>query len=141
MNPYLIIGLIGAYLVSFVAGGAIGWHEKSVRVPALLEAQQTTDKEQCAKAQKITKDANDALTKSRNTIAANLSTYKLQHPSTCVSVAPSTSVPASGGQYAGANGKGLSSDWLREYASIAETYRSQFTVCTQFLDQERSLQQ
>lgn len=139
MNQYLILGAVGAFLMSFLAGGILGWHEKAIRVPAMLEAQQTTDKQACAAAQALTKETNDALQKSRRAISAKLAAYKLQHPSTCVSVTSTTNVPNSGAEHAGSNGTGLNSDWLRYFAATAEQYRAQIAMCVDFLAKEREL--
>jgi hypothetical protein len=141
LNPYVILGVIGALLVSFIGGGVLGWHEKSIRVPALLEAQQTTDQQACAKVQLVTKEANDDLQKDRDGIAAKLA-LSLQQPPTYVPVARATHVCASGvkhaGQDAASSDTGISSGWLLSYAAEAETYRSELTVCSDFLAAERT---
>lgn len=139
INPYLILGAVGALLVSFLGGGMLGWHERAIRVPEELEAQQTTDQQACAKSQQLTKDANDVLQKDRDTIAARLNALRLQHPPACVRVAKPAVIPASGAEHAGQDGAGtgISSDWLREYAAEAEGYRSQVSVCVDFLKKER----
>lgn len=141
LNPYLILGLLGAYLATFIAGGVLGWHEKSIRVPSLLDKQQIADQQACASAQAKTQEANDALQKDRDLIAAKLAALKLQHPTTCVPTACSPHVSGSGAGHAGQNGAGINTDWLRDYAAEAESYRSQLVICKQFLDSERALVQ
>lgn len=140
-NPYLIIAAIGTLLVSFVAGGVLGWHEKSVRVPALLEAQQTIDQKACEQVQLVTKGANDALQKNNDVIRARLRALRVLHPATCVRVSGATDIQNGGGEHAGQNGNGVSSDWLRGYAAEAEHYRTEVMVCTDFLKAERALPQ
>jgi hypothetical protein len=137
MNQYLIAGVIAGLLVAFLGGIGLGWHERAIRVPAELEAQQTADQKTCSEAQQLTKDANDELQKDRDTIAANLSAYKLRVPASCVRVSSRPKLPSTGTKHAGSNGAGLSSDWLRTYAATAETYRSELGVCIDFLHQER----
>lgn len=139
-NPYVVLGFVGVLLVSFSGGGLLGWHEKAIRVPAMLESQQTIDQQACAKVQQLTKDANDVLQKDRDGIAAKLAALRVQHPSTCVRVASSSNLPAGGGQHAGQDGNGLNSGWLRDYAAEAEQYRAEVMVCTEFLANERQIQ-
>lgn len=138
INPYLIIAAIGALLVSFISGGVLGWHEKAIRVPALLEAQQTTDQKECTKAQQLTKEANNVLQKNRDSIARKLAALRLQHPSTCVRVSSPSELPVSGDGHAGQNGSGLSTDWLREYAADAESNRKSIIECMDFVARERA---
>lgn len=138
MNPYFILGAVGALLACFIAGGATGWHEKAIRVSALLEAQQAADQQTCAKAQQITKEAQNALQKDHDDIAAKLAALKLRHPGTCVPVPGKTQLPASGGKHAGQDGAGVSTDWLRDYAAESETYRASLVICEKVLDDERA---
>ena len=143
LNPWVILGIVGALLVSFTSGGVLGWHEKSIRVPAELMAQQDLDTKACTKAQQLTKDANDALQKSHDVIAAKLKSLKLQHPSTCVHPASSSRVSGSGPVNAGQDGSGtpgINTDWLRGYAAECENYRAEVTECSTFLKQERAQQ-
>lgn len=137
MNPYLMLGAIGALLVSFAGGGLLGWHERSVRVPEELIEQQNVDAKECQKAQQLTKGANDALQKNRDTIAAQLDAYKLQHPPTCVRVTGTANVPGSRPEHAGSDGEGINSGFLRDYAAKAEEYRSEVNICAGFLQAER----
>lgn len=138
LNPYLVLGFIAALLASFAAGGALGWHEKEIRVPALLEAQQTADHEACAKVQQLTKDANDALQKDRNDIARKLAAYKLRQRPPVMPVTSAANISAGGPQHAGQNGAVITADTLRDYAAEAEQYRSELMVCTKVLDEERA---
>jgi hypothetical protein len=137
MNPYLILGAVGALLVSFLGGGFLGWHERAVRVPAELVEQQTVDTKACDQVQLLTKRANNDLQKNNGVITRKLAALRLQHPAACVPVAGASNLPAGGQQHAGQDGGSVSADTLRGYAAEAETYRSELTVCTQFLAQER----
>lgn len=137
INPWIILGLVGALLASLLGGGVIGWHERSIRVPAELAAQQTTDNKACLTLQAVTQGANDAIKKDRDDISAKLKSLKLQRPNACVPVTPSPSISVSGGQYAGQNGGGVSSDWLRDYAAESERYRAELLVCIDFMQKER----
>lgn len=137
LNPYLIAVVLGALLVSFIGGGLLGWHEKTIRVPALLEGQQSVDQQECQKAQLITKGVNDVLQKERDDIARKLALVKLQHPATCVPVTASPKLPSTGSEYAGQNGSSLSSDWLRDFAAEGEQYRQELGSCIDFLAIER----
>lgn len=135
----LIIAFIVTIIVSLGGGGIVGWHERAVRVPAELTAQMNTDQANCEKAQQVTKDANDALQKDHDSIAAKLRSLKLQHNSTVVvPVTSGANLSGRGNQHAGQNGNALSTDTLRDYAAEAEQYRSQFVVCKGVLDQERA---
>lgn len=138
MNPYIIIGLIAAFILNSGVSGFVGWHERAIRVPAELAAQKDTDTKACDKAQAVTKGENDALQKNRDVIAHKLASYKLQHP-TCVSVTSSPNLPGSGPEHAGHDGTGLSSDWLNDFAATCEGYRSTLMVCTDFVKKEREL--
>lgn len=137
MNPYLILVAIGALLVSFAGGGLLGWHERTVRVPAELTAQQDVDAKECQQAQQLTKGANDALQKNRDAIAAQLNTYKLRHPATCVRVTGTADNPSGGAEHAGSDGASVNTGFLRDYAAQAEQYRAEVSVCNEFLSSER----
>lgn len=141
LNPYVIAGAIGLLLASFIGGGFLGWHEKSIRVPAELQSQEVVDALECSKAQQLTKVENDQLQKDRDGIADKLSTLQLQQPPTCVRVASSPDISNSGAKHAGQDGNGISSIWLRKYAAEAEQYRSEVTVCNDFLAEERKVNQ
>ncbi len=137
LNPYMVAIALGLLLVSFIAGGFLGWHERSIRVPDQLQGQQVADQVECAKGQQLTEDTNDQLKKSRDDIAAKLAALQLQQPAACVPLPARTGVPNSGDQHARPNGGGLSTSWLRQFAAEAEGYRSQLTICTDFLLIER----
>lgn len=82
---------------------------------------------QCDADKAKTKEANDALQKSNNDIAARLARYKRLHPNACVVPQPGGTV-APGGGAGHAGGNGISTDWLRDYAARCETYRQQRIV-------------
>lgn len=106
-------------------------HENSVA----LTAQATNLREACQKAQKTTQEAQDALQTDHDRIAAKLAAYKLRAPTSCVPFTNSTNLSAGGAGYAGQNA--VTSDALYDYASEAESYRSQLVVCEKFIAQER----
>lgn len=134
MNQYIIYALIALGL--FTAGGATGWHEKALRVPALLEEQKTADNKQCETDKQTTKEATDALQKNRDDLAQRLGALKLQHPATCVAVTGAPDLQHRGNRSAGHNG--LSSDWLYTFAADqCSNYWRQLKVCDKFLDDER----
>lgn len=141
MNPYLALAAIGALLVSFAGGGLLGWHERSIRVPEELTKQQDVDEKECQQVQQLTKGANDALQKDRDAIAAQLTSYKLRQPATCVRPTGTSDPINSGAEHAGNNGAGIATDWLLDYAAKAEEYRSQLIVCMDFLHSERQGEQ
>ena len=140
MNPYLIIGTLVGVIVSFIVGGVTGYEYRAGKVPAELLAQQSVDTKACEATQQLTKKANDDLQKDRDGIAAKLA-LSLQQPPACVPVARATHVCSSGVKHAGQDAAspdtGLSSSWLLSYAAEAETYRSELTVCSDFLAAER----
>lgn len=124
------------------AGAALSWLIGSAYVShvekewaAKVEAQKTADAAQCNNDKQITKEANDALQKDRDTIARRLAALKLQAPAACVPVTGTANLYGGGPEHAGQNG--ISSDWLREYAAEAETYRSEVITCIKFINQER----
>lgn len=137
MNPYLMLGVLGALLVSCAASGWLGWHERAARVPAELTQQQNVDAKECQQAQQLTKGANDALQKNRDAIAAQLDAYKLQHPPTCVRTAGATDNSGSRPEHDADNGASIDTGFLRDYAAKAEEYRSEVNICAGFLQAER----
>lgn len=88
----------------------------------------------CELGKKTTKEANDALQKDRDVIAARLANSKRMY-SSCVSVSSTANSAPGGKQYARQDG--LSTDWLLEYAAECETYRSQRIRLEEFLNNER----
>lgn len=139
MKVYVILGVM---LFCLVIGAAGGYYFEKSRIPAKLTDQQTVDKQECDKAQQLTKGANDELQKDRDSIAAQLTTFKLQQPTACVCPASSPDPANCGAQHANAHGaspRGVSTDWLRDYAAQAEQYRAEVSVCASFLQQERQL--
>jgi hypothetical protein len=131
--------IVFALLGCLILGAVGGYYFCKSGIPAQLTDQQTTDKKECEAAQQITKDANDALQKSRDSISSQLDALRLQHPTTCVRVTGRADVSGAGNKYAAANGNGLSSDWLRAFAAQCESYRSEINVCVDFLAQERQV--
>lgn len=124
---------LSASALSLTAGTAIGWHERSLREPAILEAQKNADIAECNNDKAITKEANDALQKDRDIIARKLASARLQHPMRCVSVSNGAQLPPGGSEHARQDG--ISPDWLREYAAECEEYRGEIGVCIKFINQ------
>lgn len=140
LNPYIAGGIALALLAVFLGGVGLGWHEKAIRVPALLTAQQNVDQQACIQFADETKRSNDALQKDRDDIAGKLAQLKLQHPAACLHVASPANVPSGRPLNARPDGnpdKTISTDALRDYAAIAEQYRSGLLVCMEFLQTER----
>lgn len=119
-----------ASVILIIAGGSgyLGWHERALREPDMLASQQSADTKACSNAQAITKGENDALNADRNRIAADAARYKLRHPETCIYPARTSKLQPGGGQHAILYG--ISTDWLRDYSAVCETYRSEVMVCT-----------
>lgn len=128
---------LGALLSVFIAFGvhkydsAVAARRQALAVAAQLEA----DVKTCNADKAITKEANDALQKDRDTIAKRLAALKLQHPASCVPIPGHAIALDSGGEHAGQNG--ISSDWLRDYAAECEGYRSEVIDLQAFLRKER----
>lgn len=114
----------------FVAGGWAAHQWDAWALKSALSEQETTLVKQCDAQKKITEEANNALQKDRDTIAAKLASSKLLQPAKCVSVASVANHTSSGGEHAGQNG--VRSDWLYEYAAECETYRSEVILLNNF---------
>lgn len=114
--------------VAFAFGSVVGWYQKSLRVPALLEAQRVADVKTCKEAQSITKETNDELVIARNRIAADLERHKRMQRNTCVHFTVNGKLQSGEGQHAGVHG--VNTDTLRDYAALCETYRSELIVCS-----------
>lgn len=117
-----------AIAVAFAGGGYLGWHERVLREPAILEAQRAADVAGCAKVQKVAKDQNDELTKDRDRIARDASRYRMQHPITCIVPANGGKLQPGGPEHAEVHGR--SSEWYRSFADVCELYRSEVMVCS-----------
>lgn len=132
--------LISAALAG-LGGFALGWHEKALRVPALLEAQKQADKEQCDLEKATTRRANEKLQADRDRITGDLTRYKRLHPTSCVIPARQSELRSGGAEYARGDGKVAgTTDDFRDYAATAERYRSDLLTCIQFLADERKAQ-
>jgi hypothetical protein len=125
--------------VCLMVGFGVGWHEKALRVPALLEAQKKADAKQCETEKQTTRKANDTLQNDRDRIAADLARYKRLHPRSCVIPARQSDVREGGAEYAGGNGvvAGTTDDF-RDFAATCERYRSEVMTCINFLAAERA---
>lgn len=139
-NLFTIKAAAIALGVGLVAGGIIGWHEKALRVPALLQAQMKADTKQCNAEKAITRKTNDQLQNDNTRIASALAEYKRLHPVSPVIPAGQPQLRGSGAQCAGGNGAVAgSTDNFREYAARCELYRSSVIACQQFLKDERGI--
>lgn len=132
-SKYWLLAMVMLSLGAF----AMGWHEKALRVPALIEDQKTSDLKACNIDKQITRKANYELQKDRDAIAQRAADYKRLHPMRCVIPANSSDVRAGGDGHAGQDGAGLSTDWLRDYAAECNLYRSEVISCINFLSEER----
>lgn len=136
MNKYL--AYFGVALGLFIAGGALGWHERVLREPSMITAQQAADIAQCDTEKQTTKEATDALQKNRDDLAKRLDTLKLQRPAACVPISRPADLQHRAGRPAGRNG--LSTDWLYTFAGDqCSNYWRQLKVCDKFLDDERKI--
>lgn len=124
VNKFALIAVV----VASAAGGYLGWHERALREPAILIAQEQVDAKACTTAQATTKEQNDELTKDRDRIAGDAARYKRLHPDACYNFARDGQLQPGGEQHADVHG--ISTDWLRDYAALCETYRSELMVCT-----------
>jgi len=113
--------------VAFAVGFGSGLYVYSLRVPSLLESQKKADAKACKAEQDKTKEANDALVKDRDRIARDAARYKRLHPNTCLYPAGEGKLQPVAGEHAGVHG--ISTDWLRDYAAVCETLRSELAVC------------
>lgn len=118
---------LAAVGVAFVAGGVLGWHEKALRVPALLEGQRQADAKLCTDYQTTLKERNDALIQERARIAANAARYKLQHPEACLYNDGKGQLQPRGDGHAGVHG--VSTSWLRDYAALCRTHQVELRDC------------
>lgn len=126
-----------AIAVAFAAGGGIGWHERVLREPAMLEAQKTADTKECNIEKQTTRKANDQLQKDRDRVASDLDRYKQLHPMRCIIPTGQPDLRGTGPEHAGGDGAGISTDFLRDFAAQCETYRSEVNTCIDFLAAER----
>lgn len=124
-----------AIAVSFAGGGYLGWHERALREPAMLSAQQEADTKQCNADKEITKESNHDLKTNLDVVSAELARLKRVRSARCVAVATGQAGAADvRGEHAGQNDHGLSSDWLYDYAAQCESVRQGYISCTGFVD-------
>lgn len=76
----------------------------------------------CIETAKLTKETQDALQVQYDAINARLARSK-RVPAACIP--PRLNAGEAGAEYAGSNGRGISSEWLLEYAATAERYRQE----------------
>lgn len=124
-----------AFIMTLTAGIGIGWHEKAIRVPSLLEKQKQADISECQSIETLTKETNDGIQTDRKAVDNKLDALQLQQPSACVPLTVSTQLPETGKRYAGPNG--INATALRKYAAECEIYRREINSCTNFLTKER----
>lgn len=136
MNQYLIAGVLAGLLAAFLGGIGLGWHERSLRVPAEMAAQQDIDAKECYKFQKLTQDTNNDLQKQRDDIANELTALRLRQPTACVHTTGKAKSSNSGETGHVANN--VSSDWLLNFAATCEIYRRAVATIDKFLDEERN---
>lgn len=135
------LNLIYAFIVGgiFLIGAAFGWQQKSIRVPALLEEQRIADQEACNKDKEKTRQANEQLQKDRDSIAQRAATYKRLYAMRCVVPSRQPDIQQAGGEHAKKDGRGIRAEWLLDFASECEIYRSELKTCISFIAAERAL--
>lgn len=102
------------------------WREKANQLAGVKSALSS-----CQTNQTLTKEANDALQKERDTIAGRLARAKRVQQSRCVPVSNASNTQPTRAEHAGSNG--ISSDWLLDYAAQCETYRSERIILEKFV--------
>lgn len=118
--------LMIVFTVALATGFWTGWHERVLREPAMITAQQVADTKACNNAQATTKGENDELVRARNRIAADATKYKRLHPDTCLYFADTGELRSVANKYAGMHG--ISTGWLRDYAALCEDLRSELAI-------------
>jgi hypothetical protein len=127
---YLIGALVGA--VALFTYKVLDWRADAHKLADEI-AQHKADNEQCEKDKTTTKEAQDELQANYDSIARRLAAAKRVQQS-CIPITPSVANALGGGaEHARGNGKGLTSDWLLEYAAKCEQYRSERIALEKFL--------
>ncbi len=127
-------GALAAFILSYALHYASvayleGKHEKA------LSDQKTALNAQCDKDKATTKEAQDALQRNYDSIAARLARIKRVQPARCVPVPRTPNDSGSGDGYVGAHG--ISSEFLLDFAAECEGYRSTVIVLDKFIADER----
>lgn len=130
--PNWLIALAGA-----IPAAIISWLLHTVDIDRIEKKAQTqqedlraADKKQCDTDKSITKEANDALQKDHDNIAARYAQL-MQQPQTCVPISNPSQLSRSGKSgHAGQNG--VPSGALRQYAAECEQYRRTLKICITF---------
>lgn len=129
-------GVFALLLVGFLVhhyDDAIYTKEKNEAVAA----QAKSDSEKCNQEKAITKETNDELSKNIDAITKRRNALNGVYGANCVPIISPTGKtdPASAGnQYAGQNGKGVKSTWLRDFAAECEQYRQETITLESFID-------
>ncbi len=116
----------------------LGWHICGVYAKAhekqVLASQAEQLTLQCETDKKTTMEANNALRDKISNINERLISLKRVQPSKCVAIAPELADNTAGGEreYARQNGKGINSDWLRDFAAECEVYRTEVILLDDF---------
>lgn len=113
-----------AVVIAFAAGIFVGWHEESARIPAKLQAQVDADAGACAKNEKITKEAYDAIISNKDR-ANSACAAALSMRSTCVPVHADGANSVAGAQRK-PDDSGLESRWLRAYESTCKLIQADY---------------
>lgn len=127
-------GALAAFLLSYALHYAAASYVEA-RHEEELTAQKTALTAQCDKEKTTTKEANDALQRDRDFIAARLVRLKRMQLTSCVPVSSSSNNSDSGDGHAGAHG--LRSEFLLDFAAECEGYRSTVIVLDKFIADER----
>lgn len=127
-------GALAAFLLSYALHYVSVTYLEAAHEKALSD-QKTALTEQCDKDKATTKEAQDALQRNYDSIAARLTRLKRVQPARCVPISISADGSGSGNGHAGANG--ISSGFLLDFAAECETYRSTVIVLDKFIKDER----
>lgn len=100
-----------------------------------LDKQKTDLTASCNADKQITTKVDNALQNDITDINGKLTSSLMLQPSCVTPVSPASNNATGGPEHAGLHG--ISSQWLRQYAATAETYRAKVKACQTFLSEER----
>lgn len=127
-------GALAAFLLSYALHCVSMAYLEAAHEKALSD-QKTALIAQCDKDKATTKEAQDALQRNYDSIAARLARFKRMQRASCVPVSSSADGSGSGNGHVGTNG--ISSGFLLDFAAECETYRSTVIVLDKFIADER----
>ena len=105
------------------------WRDKARELDGVKSALSS-----CEASKIVTKEANDALQRDRDIIAAKLASARRVQPR-CVPVASGQpNALKAGAEHARPYARGIRTEWLLDYAAQCETYRSERIVLEKFIN-------